>query len=795
MTISSGVTRGPKGRGLKLYIRKCALCAQHLGLIQVSYAAEIAIRKNVWSFPGNRIRPVKVFPRGFRVVGMMLLAYTIVLAAAISMAAYFAHLARKRQIALNQVNLSHAAGNRDGFKSPLSTSITETIEFKQAVQRLSQSESRYRSLVENIPICIHEIDLNGKFVSMNKAGLDMLQLDTEDAIIGQSYLAAVGNKDRQRVYELLRRANAGTSSQFKFVAAGALDGHVMSSGFVPIRDVDGGVVSILGVSQDISRRKHMEKELRKLAQVVEQSPESIIITNIDSEIEYVNEAFLSATGYDQEEVIGRNPRFLQSGKTPPETYLSLWRALNYNQAWQGEFHNRRKDGSEHIDRVNITPIRQPDGTVTHYVAAQKDISERKQLAAELDAHRHHLEELVEERTEQLAVARQRADTANQAKSAFLANMSHEIRTPMNAIIGLTHLLQIAGPTAEQTDKLAKIDASASHLLSIINNILDISKIEAGKLVLEQSDFHVGELFEHVRILLKEQAGAKGLSIEVAQPETPLWLQGDLTRLRQCLLNYASNAVKFTFQGTIHLRVKLLEENEEGVLLRFEVQDPGIGIEPGKLDHLFEAFKQADVSTTREYGGTGLGLAINWHLAKLMGGEVGAISVPGQGSTFWFTARLGHGQSTAVDVAPVEMRLGPRHAGSRILLVEDNAINLEVALALLSRTGLVVDTAENGHQAVAKVCANVYDLILMDIQMPDMDGLEATRRIRAMSEPMASSKNLPILAMTANVFVEDRQACMEAGMNDFVAKPVEPDNLFSRIAKWLPENKKAPHGGL
>ncbi|MDU2064765.1 MAG: response regulator, partial [Sporomusaceae bacterium] len=777
-------------------------------------------------------------------------------------------------------------------------------------------------------------------------------------------------------------------------------------------------------------------ELQKFSQAIDQSPVSVVITDINGNIEYVNPYFCKVTGYSLEEVIGQNPRILKSEQTPAKTHIDLWQSITTGQTWRGEFINKKKSGELYTEAVVITPLRGESGETTHFVAVKEDITNtlqsQRQLSDQLafinhlidavpnpifykdvdgrflgcnkayeqafnttrafltgktvleldylpeaDRAFYHQEDSamiqsgdtrhrrfqiefsngiphevlywvsgfklsdgspggligvivdisdLKKKEEELMEAHRKAEEATKSKSMFLANMSHEIRTPMNAIIGMAYLALKTDLTPKQHDYINKIHNASTSLLGIINDILDFSKIESGKLHIDHIDFILDEVMSGVIDLTQAQAASKGLEfLYHISPAIPQNLVGDPLRLGQIITNLVNNALKFTEQGSIEVLVDLIEQTGDKIQLQFSVEDTGIGMDPTQMARLFEAFTQADGSTTRKYGGTGLGLTISKKLVEMMGGNIWATSKPSLGSTFTFTAwfEVANGsqqqrrvipeiftnlrvlvvddnsaaqkilveyltamsfRATAVSsgqeaidaiaqcsdndpyqivfmdwqmpsmngveaarriketvdaqsipaiiivssfdreeihhlvdenkldgflakpvlpsvlynamvqiFAPEKPKINQRQnsnrdrdyglSGVKILLAEDNSINQQIAVELLQSQGITVTVVENGRLAVDRIVnqpeSKQFDLILMDVEMPDLDGFEATALIRK------TNPTIPIIAMTARAMVDERQKCLNSGMNDHVSKPIDPHILFTTISRWLP----------
>ncbi len=655
--------------------------------------------------------------------------------------------------------------------------INLAIQRARLYREARQNEHKYRSVVESVHEVIFQADALGVWRYLNPAWAQITGFTTIDTL-GKPIIEFIHPEDvavkTSYLQSLLSGEHVSCQCEVRFLTA---DGGFrwLAIHAWPLRDTEGNIAGISGVMADITERKLAEEELQNQRDfalyVMNTMGQGLTVTGADGKFAYVNPAFARILGYPPEALIGQEPEDF----TVAEDLKRLEQAHVHRQTGQTtsyETRLHRADGETVYALITGTPHRR-GGEIIGSVAVVTDLTERYRME------------------QALAQARDQALEASRLKSEFLATMSHEIRTPMYSVIGMSDLLLQTTLSEHQREYAEAVHISAEGLLSILDDILDFSAIEADKLLLHETDFEPRAVVEEVSEIFAAKTGAKGLALITSiAPEVAAWVHGDPRRLRQVLVNLVGNAVKFTDRGSIKIGVTVCATTEAGPILRFEVTDTGVGIPQAAHRRLFQPFTQLDGSMARRYGGTGLGLAISKRLVELMGGEIGVESEFGNGASFWFTAALRH-PSDHPDSHQTEQShrraTKPEPAalitGVRILLAEDNPINQRLAILQLERLGYIVKAVADGRAAVDAVIDDpaAFDLLLLDCQMPVMDGFDAARVIRR-AEP--ADRHLPIIAMTANAMRGDRDACLAAGMDDYLSKPVRPTELDQALRRWL-----------
>ena len=706
----------------------------------------------------------------------------------------------------------HATPIETAGKALLFSIIHDITERRTAEAALQKSRQLNQSILDHSGTVIFVKDLEGRYLLVNQRFAELFGVARE-AALGRTDFDILPAVTAEAVRAADRAALlAGSAVEFEEEVPNGDDLRTYLSVKFPLYDERGEPYAVCGIATDITERKRVETALRNSEAALNDAQAVARLGSWTLDIRTDALSWSAETyrifGVPQGTSMTLESFFARIHPKDRDAVAHSWQAALRGQPYDIE--HRIVVGDEirwvrecaHIRFDGAGAFRSGVGTV-------QDVTELKRAQEALSELNRDLESRVAQRTAQL-------EAASRAKSDFLSNMSHEIRTPMNTVLGMAHLALRTQLDAKQRDYLEKIYASGEHLLGLIDAILDFSKIEAGRLEIEAVDFDLADVMNKVRSVCAPQVAVKGLRLDNdIDPAIPLRLRGDPLRLGQVLINFTNNAVKFTERGAISIGARLVEQKPDNCcLLRFEVSDTGIGMSAAEQAKLFGAFQQADTSTTRKYGGTGLGLAISKQLAALMGGEVGVASEPGRGSTFWCTVRLGigaapmlaecgtacrcwlTGRSAGGPGVPHETAAHPGGCidagaaalaaasatirGARILVADDHPFNQQVAASLLEDVGATVCVAQNGAETLDLLLREHFDCVLMDIQMPEMDGIEATRRIR-LNPGIAAT---PVIAMTANAWNQDRERCLAAGMDDFVSKPIQPELLYATLARRL-----------
>ena len=778
----------------------------------------------------------------------------------------------------------------------------------QAEEAVRQSRNMLAKVLDSVPQAVFWKDLNSVYMGCNDVYERILGLGGPEEIVGKTDFDFQWTREDAATYIADDRAVMECNRAKLHMAETVQNEKGIALWFdtskLPLTDSDGRVYGVLGVFEDITERKRAEEELQNLRTAVEQSANTVVITDTNGKIEYVNPAFEKSTGYTAAEALGNNPRVLKSGEQAPAFYQDLWKTITCGETWRGEFHNRRKDGSLYWESATISPVHNGTGEIVHFIAVKEDITARKEAEAALVWSEVRFRTIIEkspvpmagndkelnitflnpafvrlfgysheeiptvshwwpkaypsseyrervsadwlaelERAKRtgtafspqevtvrckdgadktvlisatqlsgspdddhvvvviditerkmlesnLLEALELAEAGNRSKSEFLAIMSHELRTPLNGVLGFAELLAETPLDADQKDYTHTIRSCGEHLLQVVNDILDFSSLEKGSMKFERVPVAVADLLESSCLPSRKTALEKGLELRCElDPRAPKELIGDSRRLCQILINLIANAVKFTAGGSVVLRVALAS-GADRPCLDFSVQDTGIGMSPETIDNLFKPFTQADSKLSRRFEGAGLGLAISQRLAEVMGGTITVASALGQGSTFTFRLPVDAGDfsKSETDTKFVTGKPGSGTAqvfsGNPVLVVEDDSDNASLAGKMLEALGYQAKHVANGQEALDAFRDGAFSAILMDMQMPVMDGLSATRKIREL-EAHSGTTRVPIIALTANVLPTHKELCIAAGMDDFLSKPFKKDHLAAKLARFLP----------